>query len=99
MSSEMKLAKQAVHDKLASQISMAESKLIALKARAEATKAQVEVKAIAELLASKPTITRHLDQFKQSADEHWEQAKRELETKVAHFEKTIKAIESKLKAS
>jgi GrpB-like predicted nucleotidyltransferase (UPF0157 family) len=99
MSSQMKLAKQAVHDKLMSQLNAAESKLIALKARAEAAKAHVEIKALGELLASKPAITRRLDQLKQSADEHWEDAKRELEGKLAHVEKTAKAIESKLKAT
>jgi len=99
MGSEMKLAKQAAHDKLASQIKMAEASLVTLKARAEAVKANVEIKAIGELLVAKPTITQGLHQLKQSTDEHWEQAKQELEAKVAHFEKSVKAIESKLKGS
>jgi hypothetical protein len=55
MSTEMRLAKQAMHDKLMSQVNAAEAKLIALKARAEAAKAHLEMKAIAELLSSKPT--------------------------------------------
>jgi len=95
----MKLAKQAMPDKLASQINTAEAKLTALDARAEAAKVQAEIKAIAGLRASKSTITRHLDQFKQSADEQWEQPKRELEAKVAHFERAVRAIEPNLKAS
>jgi len=99
MSTEMKLVKQAVHDKLTSQVREAEAKLIALKARAEGAKADMEIKAIAELLTSKPTITQHLDKLKQSVDAHWEQAKRDVEAKVAHLEKAIKTIESKLKAS
>jgi len=96
MSSEMKLAKQAVHDKLTSQIKAAEANLGALKARAEVAKADVEIKAIAELLVARPTI-RQVHELEESSDAHWEQAKRELEAKVAHFDKAVKAIESKLK--
>lgn len=46
------LAKQAVHDKLESQINTAEAKLNTLKARAETAKANVELKAITELLTA-----------------------------------------------
>ena len=53
MSTDVKLAKQAIHDKLESQIKTAEAKLDTLKARAETAKANVEIKAIAELLTKK----------------------------------------------
>ncbi len=43
------LAKQAIHDKLESQINTAEAKLDTLKAQAQTAKANLEIKAIAEL--------------------------------------------------
>ena len=98
MKGTMKLAKQAVHDKLTAQISTAEAKLDTLKARAETAKANAEIKAIAELLVAKPTIMRELHELRQSVDDHWEQAKRQLEAKVADFDKAVKAIESKFKS-
>ena len=54
------LTKQAVHDKLESQIDTAEAKLNTLKARAETTKANVELKAIAELLTGKQALLQKL---------------------------------------
>ena len=47
------VAKQAVHDKLESQIKLAEAKLHTLKAQAENAKANAEIKAIADLLPKK----------------------------------------------
>ena len=48
MSTDVNMAKQAIHDKLESQIKTAEAKLDTLKARAETAKANVEIKAVAE---------------------------------------------------
>jgi len=56
MSTEVNIAKQAIHDMLESKIKTAEAKLDTLKARAENAKANVEIKAVAELLAKKPVI-------------------------------------------
>jgi hypothetical protein len=97
MVGEMNAAKHVVHDQLASQIRAAAASLDALKARAEAVEASLEIAAIAELLGAKPTITRGLHQLTQSTDEHWVPAKREVEATVAYFEKSVKAIESRLK--
>ena len=92
------LAKQAIHDKLESQINMAEAKLNTLKAQAETAKANVEIKAIAELLPKKQVIQQKLQELKKSGGDQWEQAKADLQTHIADFEKSVTGIESKAKA-
>jgi hypothetical protein len=93
------LAKQAIHDKLESQIKTAEAKLDTLKARAETAKANLEIKAIAELLPKKQVIQQKLQELKKSGGHRWEQEKTDLEARIADFEKSMKGIESKAKAS
>jgi hypothetical protein len=100
MSTGMNMAKQAIHDKLASQITSAEAHLEALKARAEAKLASVEIKkAIAEQLTKKLGIQQKLQELKKSADVHWDNVKHDLDARIADFDKSVKAIESKIKGS
>jgi hypothetical protein len=98
MSNEVNIAKQAIHDMLESKIKTAEAKLDTLKARAENAKANVEIKAVAELLAKKPVIRLKLQELKNSGGDRWEQAKADLEVRITEFEKSVKGIESKVKA-
>lgn len=98
MSPEVKMAKHVVYDKIESQIKTAEAKLDTLKARAETAKANVEIKAIAELLPKKLVMQHKLQELKKSGEERWEKAKADIETQIADFEKSVKAIESKIKA-
>ena len=72
MTNDVKLAKQAVHDKLQSQIKTLEAKLETLKARADSTKANVEIKAYAALLDEEQAIEQKLQELKKSSDERWE---------------------------
>ena len=96
MSIDATVAKHAIYDKLQAQISTAEAKLNTLNARAETAKANAEIKLIAELLAKKLTIQRKLHELKQAGAERWEQAKADLESQIAEFEKSVKELESKL---
>ena len=98
MSADVKLAKQAVHDKFESQIKTAEAKLNTLKTRAEAAKANVELKAVLELLTRKQTILQQLHELKKSDGGQWDQVKDDLEARITDFEKSVKGIESKAKA-
>jgi chaperonin cofactor prefoldin len=82
-------AKQAVHDKLESQIKLTEGKLNTLKAQAENTKANAEIKAIADLFPRKQSIQRKLQDLRKSNGEAWNRAKGDLETHVADFEKSV----------
>jgi len=98
MSAVATLTKQALHDKLESQINAAAAKLDTLKARAESAKAHAEVKAIAELLPKKHAIQRKLDDLKKASENQWEHAKTDLTSHVADFEKSVREIEAKVKA-
>jgi hypothetical protein len=98
MSTDVKLAKQAIHDKFKSQINAAEVTLNTLKARAQTTKANVELKSITELLLSKQAILRKLHELKKSDGGQWDRVKADLETRIADLEKSMKGFESKTKA-
>ena len=97
MTTDVNIVKQAIHDKLESQIMTAEAKLDTLKARALTTKANAELKVIAELLPKKHEMQQKLQGLKRSGEDRLEQAKADLETRIADFEKSVKAIASKLK--
>jgi len=91
-------AKQETHDKLDSRIKSAETKLVALKARAEAAKANVETKTIANLTSQKLEMQKKLQELKNSTDEKWEHTKNDLEARITALEKSIHEIEAKVKA-
>ena len=97
MSTVITETKDAIHNKLESQIKSAESKLDTLKARAGVAKAAVEIKAIADLVAQKGEIRQKLQAFKKASANNQEQAKKEIEALVAGFEKSVKEIEAKVK--
>ncbi len=92
------IARQAVHDKLESQIKLAEARLQTLKAQAENARASAEIKAIADLAPKSQSIQRKLQELKKSSGEGWNQAQADLEARVDEFEKLLKGIESKAKA-
>ena len=66
MSTPLKMARKAIHDKLESQIRTAEAKLDTLKARAETAKADIETKAIGVLLTKQRAILQKLWGLKKS---------------------------------
>jgi phage shock protein A len=98
MSTDVNMAKHAIHDKLEAQIKTVEAKLDTLKARAETAKANAEIKAIAELLTKKHLVQQKLHELKKSGEDRWEQAKADLEARIADIEKSVKSIESKAPA-
>jgi hypothetical protein len=65
------------------QIKTAEAKLATLKVRAETTKANIELKAIAELLPKKQAIQQKLQELKVSGRDRLERAKADLEARDA----------------
>jgi phage shock protein A len=93
------MARQAIHDKIESQIKTARAKLDTLKAKAESAKANAELKIIADLLTKKQTIDRKLVELKKSSDSTYQQAKSDVESRVAELEKSVQAIEAKFKAA
>ena len=99
MSTEMNMAKKAVHDKIESQINSVQAKLTTLKAKAEATKANAELKMIADLLTKKQAIDQKLNELKTSSETAYQQTKTDVESRVAELEKSVDAIEAKFKAA
>ena len=89
------VAKKVVHDKFESQIKTAQATLDTLKAQAETAKANLEIKAIAELLPKGLVIQRKLLELKNSSGDAWEQAKTDLEAQIADFERSVQGIASK----
>lgn len=99
MSTQVSTTKEAVQEKLESQIKHAVLKLEALKLKAEAAKAIVEIKAIAALVPKAQAIQQKLQELKASGGSRWEQMKADVEARIVEFEKSLKAFESKAKAS
>jgi phage shock protein A len=98
MSTDVNMAKQAVQDKLESQIKTAQARLVTLEARAESAKANAELKAIAELLSKRQVIQERLQELRKTGADRWEQAKADLESRISEFEKSVKELESKAHA-
>jgi len=99
MSTETNIAKQAVHDKIDSQIKTVQAKLETLKAKAQTAKANAELKLIADLIAKKQTIDHKINELKKSSDGSYQQAKADVESRIAELEKSVQAIEAKFKAA
>jgi hypothetical protein len=89
--------KQAIQKKIASQLKTVEAKLDALKARAQAAKANTELKAITELLTRNQVIQRKLHALEKSGRGRWGEARSDLEAQIADFEKSVRGIESRVK--
>jgi hypothetical protein len=98
MTTEVTMARQAIHDKLESQIKSAAATLDSMKARAEGAKADTEIKAIAALLPKKLALEHKLKELKTTGTEKWEQAKADLQQHIEEFENSVKAIASKAHA-
>ena len=92
-------ARKAVYDKVDSQIHTFEAQLATLKAKAESAKADAEVKAIANLAIAKVTLDRKVAELKKTGETAFQQAKADVEARIAEFEQSVKAIESKIKAA
>ena len=92
-------ARKAVYDKVESQIHTFEAQLATLKAKAESAKADAELKAIANLVTTKRTLDQKVVDLKKTGEAAFQQAKADVEVRIADFEKSVKAIEAKMKAA
>jgi hypothetical protein len=88
-------AKLATHHQGKSETKAEEAKLNTLKARLDAIRANVEAKAITELLTKKQVIQQKVKKLKKSGDDRWNQVKADVEGRITNIEKTVKEIESK----
>jgi len=99
MSTEIDMTKKAIYDKIESQITAVQAKLETLKAKAERAKANAELKVIADLLTKKQVIDHRLSELKKSGETTYQQAKTDVESRIAELDKSVKAIEAKLKGA
>ena len=99
MSIAMNIAKKVVHDTIEAQVSSIEAKLETLKAKAQAAKASAELKVIADLLMKKRVIDEKIDELRQSSETTYQQAKSDVESRIAQLEQSVKTMEAKLKAA
>lgn len=95
MSTQVNTAKEAIEEKLESQIKHAVLKLEALKLKAKAAKAILEIKLIAALLPKTQAIQQKLQELKASGGDRWQEVKAEVESRIAEIEKSVKEFESK----
>jgi len=93
------VAKQVVHDKIDSQVKTVQAKLDTLKAKAESSKANAELKLIAEVAVKKHAIDQKISELKKSGDASYQQAKTDVESRIADLEKSVQAIEAKFKTA
>jgi len=91
-------ARKAVYDKVESQVHTFEAQLATLKTKAESAKADAELKAIASLATTKLTLDQKVRELKKAGEAAFQQAKTEVEARIADFETSVKAIESKINA-
>ena len=91
-------ARKAVYDKIESQIHMFEAELATLKAKAESAKADAELKAIANLLTAKRALDQKVADLKKAGEASFQQAKADVEAGIAEFDRSVKTIQSKIKA-
>ena len=92
-------ARKAVYDKVESQIHTIDAQLATLKAKAESAKADAELKAIANLATAKRTLDQKVVELKTAGEAAFEHAKADVEARMAEFNKSVKVIESKIKAA
>jgi hypothetical protein len=90
-------ARKAVYDKIESQIHMFEGQLATLKAKAESAKADAELKAIANLVTAKRALDQKVVELKKAGAAAFQQAKADVEARVAEFDGAVKAVQSRIK--
>ncbi len=90
-------ARKAVYDKFQSQIHAFEAALATLKAKAEAAKADAEVKAVANLFTAKLALDEKVAELKQTGETTFDKLKADIDARVSQFDGSIKAIEAKIK--
>ena len=92
-------ARKAVYDTLESQIHTFEAQLATLTAKAESAKANAELKAIAKLATTKVALDQKVRELQTAGEAAFQQAKADVEARIAEFKESVKTIESKIKAA
>jgi hypothetical protein len=94
----VKAARKAAFDKIESQIHAFEAQAATLKAKAESAKADAELAAIANLATAKRALDQRVVELKNAGEATFQQVTADLEARVEEFERSLKAIASKINA-
>jgi len=92
----VKAARKAVYDKVESQIHTFNAQMATLKAKAESTRADAEIDAIANLATAKRTLDQKVGELKSAGEAAFQQVKADVEVRVAEFDKSLQALASKI---
>jgi len=91
--------RQAICQRFALKVAIAQTRLETLKAKAEAAKAIGELRLIVDLAAKAYAIHRTLRELKKSGEAAYQQARVDVESRIAHLEQLVRTIEAKFKAA
>lgn len=91
-------ARKAVYDRVESQIHSFEARVATLKAKAESAKADAELAAIANLATAKRALDLKVAELKSAGETAFEQAKADVEHRVAEFDNSLQTIASRINA-
>ena len=77
---------------------MAEAQLATVKSKAESARADAELKVIANLVSAKRALDQKVLDLMKASEPSFQQAKTDVEARVAEFDQSVKAIQSRIKA-
>jgi hypothetical protein len=92
----MKAARNALYDKVESQIHTFEAQVATLKAKAESARADAELAAIASLATAKRVLDAKVTELKNAGETRFEQLKADVERRLTEFDQALQALASKL---
>ena len=93
----VKAARKAVYDKIESQIHTFEAQVATMRARAESSKADAELAALADLAKARLTLDAEIAKLKNAGEAAFERVKADVEGRIAEFARSLRAIESRIK--
>jgi hypothetical protein len=85
--------KNSVHDKLQAQVNLLDARLKTIKARAEQTKADLQLKAVMQLTPKIEGIHQELRHLKQLNEAAFQQARSSFEKRLHEFEQSLNSVE------
>ena len=94
----VKAARKAVYDQIESQIHTFEAQVATLKAKAESAKAEGEFKAIANLATAKRVLDQKAAELKSTGETAFQQLKADVEARIEEFDRSLKAVASRINA-
>ena len=92
----VKAARNAAYDKIESQIHTFEAQVATLRAKAESTKADAQLAAIANLATAKRALDETVAELKNAGDVTFERVKADVERRTAEFDKSLQALASRI---